>query len=141
MLDALGRKRDRAPKRRVVLGHAHVVDVDRRHSGALGGGMDERARNLSGAIGSKIDEHHRVAVLNTTGRLATFIHDDRRFYELVALLLPVTPRDRFGRARDRRTGAADICRVGALGALPAVVAVHAVVATDHGPDASRAHAL
>ena len=94
--------------------------------------VGQRARQLPRAVGAKIHEDHRVAVAHRRGRA-----DDARLHELVGLAARVSRVQRLhgGGAAKRRLALRDEI-VGLAHALPALVAVHRVVAAADRGDAA-----
>src|SRR3989441_261958 len=128
-----GPERDREREGLVVLSHGH--EPDPRPSARVEGVEPferERAHDLAHPVGAEVDAEHAVPVPNPWGA-----RDDPRLHELVGLarLVGLTHgAHRVGR------GLADAVHhrvVGDPGPLPALVAVHRVVAAhdrgDHGP--------
>src|SRR2546426_880148 len=128
-----GPERDREREGLVVLSHGH--EPDPRPSARVEGVEPferERAHDLAHPVGAEVDAEHAVPVPNPWGA-----RDDPRLHELVGLarLVGLT----YGAHRVGR-GLADAVHhrvVGDPGPLPALVAVHRVVAAhdrgDHGP--------
>ena len=96
--------------------------------------MDERASDLPRSIGSEVEENKGVTILDLTHRLAIGVHDHGRLDELVTLVRCVAGLDRLRGAPRLLTFAEHVRFVRALGALPAVVAVHGVIAANYRPD-------
>ncbi len=94
--------------------------------------IEHRGQNFAHAIGTEVEAQHAVAILH-----AAIIADHRRQDELVELLLGIGVRDRRLRIGEMRTLRHNDRIVGLLDALPALVAVHAVVAADHRGDPHR----
>src|SRR5207248_7765395 len=99
------------------------------------------AGDLSRPIGSEIEEDERVAILDLADRLSVGADDRRWLDELIALVCRVASLNRFLRAHCALTGTLNIRRVRAIGALPAMVAIHAVVTPADRPDPSNPEPL
>ena len=119
--------------RGVVLGVAHIGQREILALEAVERGVDERARDLAGAVGAVVEEDDRIVV----GDHAVLVADDRldefvRHAVFVALLNGV---DRVGilhaLAVNERV-------VSVLQAVPALVAIHRVVAAHDGRDLADA---
>src|SRR5260370_4333099 len=102
----------------------------------------ERVRHLAGAVGAEVEEDDGVIVANRSqrrGRGAASLGDNDGLHEFVGdVLLVAAPEggDRIVRASFRF--AVDDGAIGEFDALPAIVAVHGVIAADQGgnlPDA------
>ena len=117
-----------------VLGHAHrcreLHDATARK--AVERRVEHGAENLAHAVGPEVEAKHAVAVAN-----AAVIADHRRHHELVAEIVAIGIRDhRVGIGEARPFGLHD----GAIGldhALPALVAIHGVVAAADRRDRDR----
>ncbi len=97
--------------------------------------LDERARQLTGAVSAEVGEDDGVAVLDL-GHLALLVADGGCVNELVRFAAGVGHFHRFAggiRLVFRFATGDDV--VGFLDALPAIVAVHGVVAPDDGANA------
>ena len=96
--------------------------------------LDECARQLAGAVGAEVHEDDRVAILDLDG-----FANARGLDELVVLLAGVG-RLQAGKGAVGGVfgGAVDDQVVGGADAVPAVVAVHGVVAADQAGDAALA---
>ena len=117
-----------------VLRHAdragETNDARTREAGEIR--IEHRAQNLPRAIGAEVEAQHAVAVPH-----AAIIADHRRQDELVELLFRISVRDRGLRIGKARRVGVDNGVIRLLDALPALVAVHAVIAADHCGDAHR----
>ena len=139
VLHRLRREHHRRVEGRVVLGHLQVADL--REIGAreaLEVGVQHDLAELPRAVAAEVEEENAVAVGDERPR---FLHADERGHELVGFLLRVLALHR----------GHDVVGVGPLAeenqlpreldALPAVVAVHRVVAADDRRDFARADFL
>src|SRR5207247_10694637 len=94
------------------------------------GGVEQQPRQLAAAVGTEVEEERRVARLDPRAPLDVDGLDELVRYSFVVLVLDVPV---WGLSPDR--SAIDDGVEGALGALPAPVAVHRVVAAGDGGDA------
>ncbi|MNX92463.1 hypothetical protein D3C86_1246030 [compost metagenome] len=137
-IERLGQEGQRQPEARVVLGHADVLDLG--EVGALEGvelGIRQGAGDLAGAVGPEVEEDHRVARAD-----AAFLGHDDRLDELVGLAAQVRALHGLAGARSAVLGhAVHEGAVGDLDPLPAVVAVHGVVAPHDGGDLAVTHGV
>src|SRR6185312_2050822 len=93
-------------------------------------GLRERQGHLSRAVGTEVEEDDRVTVFDGARR-----SDEGRLYELVVLVACVRGLERGKRRLRVKGGFAGSERVvSALGAVPALVAIHRVVAADDRRD-------
>ena len=137
----LGRERDEDRQALLVLGHRHDEEILRAPDGPRATSVEpverravgERVGQLPRAVGAEVQVDDRVTVQRAASAPSTV--DDRRHDELVGLAARVGGLDRGGRRRRA------VCRlavddrvVAALGPLPALVAVHRVVAAADGRD-------
>ena len=138
-LRRLGMEGDRKPEGLVVFREA---DEDRRlhhrpplqlAGKGLGPGAGQRVGELARAVGAEVEEDHGVAVAQPRPAL-----DHGRLHELVALVPRVGLLDRGERVRGAAALAGDDRLVGGRDPLPALIAVHRVVAPRHGRHASAA---
>ena len=138
--DVLARKSDVCSEVSLVLGERHEVQA-RRHAGALERGevdVDQRVAELAGAIGAEVEEHDGVTVLDAHARRGVG-GDRRRGDELVCDTGAVLRLDVLhGVGCDPAPAIAGDLLEGCLGALPARVAVHRVVATGDAGHAAAA---
>ena len=130
------RKCDRDRQPRLVLGHRHDVQVARTLAAVECErveliAVDQGVGELTRAIGAEVEVDDHVAVADR----AVDAVDDRRLDELVVLATGVAVRDGLlpaaGACRPRPCTIASYAR---CDTLPALVAVHAVVATADGCD-------
>src|SRR5512138_1811711 len=99
----------------------------------------DRAGQLARAVRAEVEEDDRITVTEDANRLPLRIDDDARLDELVGDVRGVRSFDQvFRRLRFRVCLALSDRVVGALGAIPALVAVHGVVAATHRADPSDA---
>ena len=102
------------------------------------GRVDKSAGNLAGAIGPEVKKDKRIAVVDH-GRRSAVAQNHRRPDKLVVFFAQI------GFFHSLRSGirllafAQDSGVIGKLHALPAVVAVHAVVAARHGSNRADAN--
>ena len=87
-----------------------------------------------GSVGAEVEEHHGVPVLDRADRLAGLVDADDGFDEFVGLAAGIALPQNRQHVRRRLAYPLDQCIVGELDALPAVVAVHGVVAARHRRD-------
>ncbi len=103
--------------------------------------LDKRSRDLPRPVGPEVHEYDDVAVLDFDRRLP-LRHDRGGFDELVRLAPLVCPLEGLAGARDailRLSVREEI--VGRLNPWPAVIAVHAVVASHNGRETPAAQVL
>ena len=118
---------------RVVLGHRHELEVRRAATlEPVEVGQGQRGDELAHAVGAEVEAQHSVAVLHPSLR---GIPDAAGLDELVPHVVPVGALDRLSRRIEGLTDSSDKQIEGARNALPALVAIHSVVATDHRNDA------
>ncbi len=131
--ELLGREqgRDELRQRRRIFDHAERGGEGDAAGAreALEGGVDQRRENLPHAVGAEIRRHQPVAV-----RHASIGGDRGRLDELVALAACVGRLDRGARILGREALPAHHRVIGERDALPALVAVHAVIASADGAD-------
>ena len=127
---------DRIAPVRLVLGHRRVA-LDHVRAAAVDlveVRVGERQRDLAHAVGSEVERDNGVA-----GADSRLLSDQHRLDELVGLIALIgAPRGGLARLRLVLGAAMDEEVVGELNTVPALVAVHRVVATDHGADAPGA---
>ncbi len=95
-------------------------------------GSSMRAENFAHAVGAEIETQHAVAVFH-----AAIVADHRRHDELVELFVGIGVGDDGRRVRKMRPFRFDDGVVGFADALPALVAIHGVVAAAHRRDPQR----
>ena len=140
--DVLRREGDLHPRREfvVVLDHRDVMQA--RGPGGAGEaverGVEQSAGQLARAVVAEVEVDHRVAVADRRGRPAVRAGDDGREDELVGDARGVGGLDRGARRWRRVADALHDGGVGLVDALPALVAVHRVVAAGDGGDRARA---
>ena len=111
-------------------GHEREVSDDALAREAVEVLLHQRPGELPRAVGPEVEEDDRVAVLHRRA-----VADDVRRHQLVAArVVLVAALDGGDRAIAPRSGRVDDRVVRELGALPALVAVHRVVAAMHGRD-------
>ena len=94
--------------------------------------IEHGAENFADAVGAEVEAQHAVAVPD-----AAIVADHRRHDELVELLLRIGVGDGGLRIGKARAVGLDDGVIGFGDALPALVAVHGVVAAEHGRDRNR----
>ena len=122
------RERGRQIELRLVFREADEVELRRLRPRKVGKpGFGQRARDLPGAVRPEIEEHDRVPIDDRADGLAV-LGDHRRLDELVGLAARVGGLDGRRRSLGAQAGGEHQRLVGAGHAVPALVAVHGVVA-------------
>src|SRR4030088_2602707 len=103
--------------------------------------MCESPRDLACAIGSEVEKNDCVAVVDFADGLSVFVDDDSWLHELIAALGCIACVDGFLGAGGSFARSGDVRRVCPIRTFPAIVAVHAVVASYHRADATDTDAL
>ena len=123
-------------KRRIVLGHRHKVrKLDLLALKAVELLVREHAGHLTSAVGTEVEEDGRVALVNA------LVVGSEGLDELVAARVLLVVGLDTGNGVDIGIGRVDHDVVGALDALPTVVAVHRPITTRDGGNASVATGL
>ncbi len=99
---------------------------------AAKGRIEHRRQDLADAVGAEIEAQHGVAVLD-----AAIAADHRRHDELVVDAVGIGIRDGRLYIGKARTLGLDDGVIGLGNAFPALVAVHGIIAADHGHDRHR----
>ena len=94
--------------------------------------IEHGAEDFAHPVGAEIEAQHAVAVLH-----AAIVADHRRHDELVVVLVRIGVGDGRLRVGKARAFGRDHRVIGLGHALPALVAIHGVVAADHGGDRHR----
>ena len=94
--------------------------------------VEHGGEDFAHAVGAEVEAQHAVAVVH-----AAIVADHRRQHELVELLFRIGVGNRRLRVGKARPFGLDHRVVGLGDALPALVAIHGVVAPDHGRDRDR----
>ena len=123
-------------KRRVVLGHRHKVrKLDLLALKAVELLVREHASHLTSAVGTEVEEDGRVALVDA------LVVGSEGLDELVAARILLVVGLDTGNGVDIGIGRIDHDVVGALDALPTVIAVHGPITARHGGNASVATGL
>ena len=118
---------------RVILGVADVGEREELALEAVERGVDERARDLAGAVGAVVEEDDRIVV----GDHAVLVADDG-LDEFVRHAVFIALLDGVDGIAVLHALAVDERVIGVLEAVPALVAVHRVVAAHNGRDLADA---
>ena len=94
---------------------------------------------MSRAIGTEIEEYHRIAVLNGGNRLAVRILDHHRFDEFISHAALVRILDRCDWISGSHSDRANQQIAGAPGPFPTLIAVHRIVTANNRRDAAAAN--
>ena len=118
---------------RVILGVADVGEREELALEAVERGVDERARDLAGAVGAVVEEDDRIVV----GDHAVLVADDG-LDEFVRHAVFIALLNGMNGVGILHALAVDERVIGVLEAVPALVAVHRVVAAHNGRDLADA---
>ena len=134
--EVLGGKGDRKAKLFLVFRKADEVQRRRLRPRKVGElGLGQSPRDLTGPVGSEVEEDDGVAVPNGPDRLAS-LENHGRLYELVGFVAAVSGVDGLYGAPGLQARGENHGGVRTRDAVPAFVAVHRVVAARNGRDAA-----
>ena len=117
-----------ARERRVIRRHRGKEKIQRLH--AFDFGLRKYRRQFFGAIVAEIDENDRVTRLNATDRTSLHVHTYVRFHEFVGHAFVIGSCHGILRVGVSGSLPLDQQIIGFTHALPALVAIHSVIAAD-----------